>query len=205
MKRPIFLNDHFYHIFNRGADKRKVFNDKQDYQRFLFSVKGFNDVNSTLNFYRRLNVGSPTSLKPVEQKPLVEILCYCLMPNHFHLIARQLKENGITSFMRKLGTGYTNYFNQKYKRSGVLFQGKFKSVSIENDEYLNYLIQYIDLNPLELIEPDWKEKDLKNWNKSKEFLKTYQWGNCKNYEKYSEIFENYDAGNLKKIEKLIIE
>ncbi len=205
MKRPVFINDQFYHVFNRGTDKRDVFADEQDYRRFLFSMKGFNDVNSTLNFYRRLNVGSPTSLKPINQESLVEILCYCLMPNHFHLIVRQLKENGITSFMRKMGTGYTNYFNQKHKRSGVLFQGKFKSILIESDEYLNYLIQYIDLNPLELIEPDWKEKGLKNWNKSKEFLKSYQWGNCRDYEKYSEISENYDAESLKKIEKLIIE
>ncbi len=205
MKRPVFVNDQFYHIFNRGADKRDIFTDEQDYRRFLFSMKGFNDINSTLNFYRRLNVRSRTSLKPIKQEPLVKILCYCLMPNHFHLVARQLEENGITSFMRKIGTGYTNYFNQKYKRSGVLFQGKFKSILIEGDEYLNYLIQYIDLNPLELIEPNWKGEGLKNWDKSKEFLKSYQWTNCNDYEKYSEIFENYDAENLKKIEKLIIE
>ena len=111
----------------------------------------------------------------------MEIVAFCLMPNHFHLILKQLKDGGITKFMRKLGTGYAMYFNQKNKRNGVLFQGKFKAIPIENDNYLIHLSRYIHINPIEFTEPDWKTKGIKNWNEAGEFLKHYRWSSYLDY------------------------
>ncbi len=95
---------------------------------------------------------------------LVEILCFCLMPNHFYLILKQLIEGGILLFMQKLA-GYVYYFNLKFKRIRSLFQGKFKAIEIDNENYLLHLSRYQHLNPLELIEPDWKEDGIKNLKK----------------------------------------
>ena len=116
-----------------------------------------------------------------KRKLLVEILAWCLMPNHYHLLLRQRKENGIVLFMQKLGTGYTNYFNQKYHRVGPLFQGKFKAILVENDNYLTHLSRYIHLNPIELIDPDQKKSRIKNWTKAKKFLEKYRYSSYLDY------------------------
>ena len=205
MKRPLFINNYFYHIFNRGVEKRNIFLDNEDFRRFLFEINEFNDINSTINTLRRFNEGSPTSFKMIDKEPLVKIASYCLMPNHFHFILEQLKENGISKFLQKIGTGYTNYFNRKYERSGVLFQGKFKAVLIDKSAYLTYLIQYIHLNPLDLIEPDWKEKGLRNYRRAKDFLKSYKWTDCDDYDKYGEFLREYHIENFAEIKNFIFE
>ena len=205
MKRPLFINNYFYHIFNRGVEKRNIFLDNEDFRRFLFEINEFNDINSTINTLRRFNEGSPTSFKMIDKEPLVKIASYCLMPNHFHFILEQLKENGISKFLQKIGTGYTNYFNRKYERSGVLFQGKFKAVLIDKSAYITYLIQYIHLNPLDLIEPDWKEKGLRNYRRAKDFLKSYKWTDCDDYDKYGEVLREYHIENFAEIKNFIFE
>ena len=202
MKRPPFLNGKLYHIFNRGVEKRNIYLDERDYFRFLASIKDFNDVNSSINLYRRVNVGYPISHK---KEPLVKVICYCLMPNHFHFILKQIKNKSISKFLQKLGIGYTNYFNQKYNRSGVLFQGKFKAALVDKESYLNYLMQYIYLNPLDIIEPGWKDGGLKNWSKAKKFLKSYKWTSCKDYDQYDEIFIDNIPERFSGIDKYIIE
>ncbi|MBU1179135.1 transposase [Patescibacteria group bacterium] len=175
-------------------DKRKVFLNNKDYRRFFYSIKDFNDKNSSINLFRRvsvsgntIDVGNRISHKIVDREPLVEIVSFCLMPNHFHFILRQIEDWGVSRFMQKMGIGYTNYFNQKYERNGVLFQGKFKAVLIDRDAYLNYLKQYVYLNPLDIIEPGWKEAGLKNWRKAKKFLESYRWTDCKDYNEYDEF------------------
>ncbi len=207
MKKPPFINNYFYHIFNRGVDKRNIFLDDRDYHRFLFGLKEFNDVNSTLNLLRRFNLaeGSSTSFKPLPKELLVNVVCYCLMPNHFHFVLKQLKDNGIPSFMRKLGTGYTNYFNQRYKRSGSLFQGRYKAILIDKDEYINYLIQYIHLNPLELLEPDWKEKGIRDFQKAKDFLTSYRWSDCKNFYNQNEFLKELNVDFFDSPKDLVID
>ncbi len=125
----------------------------------------------------------------------MEIICYCLMPNHFHFILKQIRDSGIPLFMKKLGTGYTNYFNQHYERNGALFQGRYKAVLINQNNYFNYLEQYIYLNPLELIEPDWKEKGIKNLEKAKVFLNSYKWTYFKNY-RQNEMFEKFKKDSV---------
>src|SRR3989339_259722 len=148
MRKTDFLNDNYYHIYNRGADKRQIFSDNLDYVHFIHYLYEFNDSKNIFNCGRNID-GGPTSIIK-ERDALVEIVAFCLMPNHFHLILKQVKDGGITKFMRKLSTGYVMYFNKRNKRSGVLFQGKFKAIPIENDNYLIHLSRYIHINPLEL-------------------------------------------------------
>lgn len=139
------IDRYYYHIYNRGVEKREIFCDTQDYYRFLHDLYEFNDASPARPNSRR-SVGSSTS--NIEKQKIVEILCYCLMPNHFHLLISTTDKALLTQFMRKIGTGYTNYFNLKYDRVGSLFQGRYKSVIIESDEYLKQLSRYIHLNPL---------------------------------------------------------
>jgi putative transposase len=110
----------------------------------------------------------------------VEIHAFALMDNHFHILAKQIKENGISNFMNKLG-GYSYYFNKKYKRVGPLFQGRFKAILVRTDEQLKNVFVYINTNPVGLIEPGWKENGIKDFGKIKQFLKDYKWSSYVNY------------------------
>jgi len=144
--QAIFADNEFYHIYNRGVEKRTTFMDDRDYQRFL----------QTLEYYRfkepaaKFSARNRPSLKSTNQneETIVEIICFCLMPNHFHLILKQESESGITKFIRKVLNSYTKYFNTKYSRVGPLFQGAFKAKHIEGNEQLIHLSRYIHLNPL---------------------------------------------------------
>lgn len=175
-----------YHIYNRGVDKRNIFLDESDKYRFVHDLFEFNDKNpaKNLTIYLKNNankeVGLP-KLKGGSREMMVEILAYCLMDNHFHLMVRQKTENGITEFMRKLGTGYTNYFNKKYDRSGSLFQGKFKSVNLNNNAHFLYLPIYIHLNPLDFNFSEWREGKIKNYKKAVDFLENYKWSSYIDY------------------------
>lgn len=188
MRKIIFANNEYYHIYNRGVDKRKIFLDRNDYIRFLHDLYEFNDQERATEFARisKHNVGGSTSYiktlhikKP--RKKLVEIICFCQMPNHFHLILKQVVENGISRFMHKLGTGYTMAFNIKKERSGSLFQGRFKAIHIENETYLTHLSRYIHLNPVELKKPNWKKQGIKNWKEINQFLENYRWSSYLDY------------------------
>ena len=149
MKRGKFEDGNFYHIYNRGTDKRNVFVDREDFERFLESMQLFNTLEPIGGVYAKFllerNNLKQRARRPTSSEKLVKIICYCLNPNHFHLILEQLTEGGVSEFMKRLG-GYTKYFNYKYKRSGVLFQGKFKSVLIDSNEYLLHASVYVNLN-----------------------------------------------------------
>ncbi len=184
MRRIQFVNDYFYHIYNRGTEKRNILLNEVDYFRFIHDLYEFNNVKATLNLARDIVRGSTSNNISNNKKPrelLVEIIAFCLMPNHFHLILRQLKEKGITKFMQKLGTGYTMYFNQKNKRTGALFQGRFKAILVDKDNYFLPLVNYVHLNPVELIEPNWKEEGIRNRKKVNEFLEDYRWSSYPDY------------------------
>lgn len=143
-RQTFFVNNNFYHIFNRGVEKRIIFKSNPDYQRFLATAYYYQFAGPKPKFSTHTRFRQ----QDFHAKPrIVEIVCYCLMPNHFHLILRQLKTNGIQEFMKKVLNSYTKYFNTKYKRSGHLFQGAFKDVPIEKDEHLLHLSRYIHLNP----------------------------------------------------------
>ncbi|MCL4353648.1 transposase [Patescibacteria group bacterium] len=155
MINPPFVNSYYYHIYNRGVEKRNIFMDGWDYSRFM----------ETLDFYRKCPQPQKLSdfrrkaisFKEVrDQQELVKIFVYCLMPNHFHLLAQQLADGGITSFVSNLANSYTRYFNTKHKRVGALFQGAFKAKLIKTDEYLLQVSKYIHRNPRSLLQ--WKNK-----------------------------------------------
>jgi putative transposase len=178
MKKPVFVNDHIYHIFNRGVEKRDIFMDERDYLRFVHDLYEFNNEEqvANLNYYFNSNIRSVEKRyvkgNTGTRKLLVEILVFTLMPNHYHLLLRQTRDNGIVKFMQKLGTGYTNYFNKKYDRVGGLFQGRFKAVLVNRDSHFIHLPFYIHTNQLDL-----------NYRSSTsiEFLEGYRWSSFPDY------------------------
>ena len=173
MTRSIILAPgEFYHIYNRGTDKRKVFLNPADYKRFIALLYLCNSTDPVRMDMRRKFLNQ--IFKTKRSETLVDIGSYCLMPNHFHLLIREKNENGISLFMQKLTTAYTMYFNKKYERNGSLFQGTFKVRHIDTDNYLKYLFAYIHLNPLKLIEPAWKERGNINVTKAKKYLSAYE-------------------------------
>ncbi|PJE64661.1 MAG: hypothetical protein COU90_02365 [Candidatus Ryanbacteria bacterium CG10_big_fil_rev_8_21_14_0_10_43_42] len=175
MKRPIFANGEFYHIYNRGVEKRVIFQDKGDYFRFIYHLHELNRPESAENYRYKKSSFQLHEVKPREKESsLVNIYAFCLMPNHFHILLSQVADNGISVFMQKLGTGYSMFFNKKYKRVGSLFQGTFKAVHVTNNEYLYYLPHYIHLNPLDLASKN-KQKD------NLTFLSSYKWSSYMDY------------------------
>lgn len=152
MRKKEFAVGEFYHIYNRGVDKRDVFLDDFYYQRFLISMSLLNDKKEGLLDYWRNEKRSNPDLDLADfrrlnlRSPIVDIIAYCLNPNHYHFILRQSEEKGIEKFMQRLGTAYTMFFNKKNKRSGALFQGRFKSIHIDSNEYLLYLSAYVNKN-----------------------------------------------------------
>jgi REP element-mobilizing transposase RayT len=140
--RTPLVTGEYYHVFNRGVEKLPIFRDQKDLMRFFLSVKEFNTKEPIGSLYE-----ITWGLNPqVKQEKLVEIVSFCLNPNHFHLLLKQVSDNGISEYMKRLSGGFTGYFNKKYKRTGVLFQGRFKSIHVDSNEYLLHLSVYINLN-----------------------------------------------------------
>jgi len=140
-----FTNGEYYHVFNRGVDKRDIFNTKA--QQYFFFRRLFL-LNSTNTSKLIANQRSKRKDKEIiaNGERLVSIVAYCLLPNHFHLLLRQNVDNGISQFMQRLGTSYTKFFNQEENRSGSLFQGKFKAMHLSGDFVLPALSAYVNLN-----------------------------------------------------------
>lgn len=178
MRKQKLVSDNIYHIYNRGVEKRVIFENSQDYVRFIKGLVIFNDIKPIDNFNNRFNKIFNASY---QRKPIVDILAFCLMPNHYHLLLKQRINNGITDFMRKLGDSYVKYFNIKYERVGTLFQGKFKSVLVDNSSQFLYIPHYIHLNPLDLIFPDWREQRAVNKKQAIAFLNNYEWSSYRDY------------------------
>lgn len=173
-----FINEGIYHVFNRGVERRPVFTNNKEHQRFI----------DTIWFYRfpqQLRLSSFLALSASEQEAFqrslatqeknksVTLLAYCLMPNHFHLIVKQNQEKGISAFIANITNSYTKYFNTKHRRPGSLFQGPFKAVRVETDEQLLHLSRYIHINPVVsgIIQT--------------EMLSSYQWSSLPEYENRS--------------------
>ena len=184
--RKIFLaKDEIYHIFNRGVEKRSTFTDKREHQRALMTTDFYRFKNpvSSLSLAQVLDLNSEkrelflTQLKE-RGRELVEIICYCLMPNHFHFLLKQKEKDGIKIFLSNFSNSYTRYFNTKHERVGPLFQGIFKAVRVEDDEQLMHVSRYIHLNPFtSFVVPESKLEDYK-WSSLPEFFGTKE-GFCK--------------------------
>jgi len=186
MRNIRFVNKEIYHVYNRSVEKREIFVDDQDRFRFIHDLFEFNDEAPAVNlYYKRPLIQSyeakPRKIEQQKRKLLVEILAFVVMPNHFHLLLRQIKENGISNFMHKLGTGYTMYFNQKYERAGSLFQGTYKAVLVNQEAHFIHLPYYIHLNPLDLKFPEWRDREIKNYKQAMKFLENYRWSSFLDY------------------------
>lgn len=145
MRKIKFVKGEFYHIYNRGVDKRPIYASKYDVERFLQCMDEFNTVNLTGSLYETSFV-APEMIAKRKSKRLVNIIAYCLNPNHYHLILEQVVENGISQFLKRLNGGYSWYFNNRYQRNGALFQGPFKAKLIDSNAYLLHLSAYVNLN-----------------------------------------------------------
>jgi len=176
VRKISFAPGEFYHLYNRGNSKQVIFQDTQDYNRFLALLYA---VNTTQNIIFRLV--SDEMYKFNRNQLLVSIGAYCLMPNHFHLVLGETSENGISKFMQKLTTAYSMYYNKKYIRTGGLFEGKFKSEHLDEDRYLKYIFSYNHLNPVKLIDKNWKIDGIKNKPKILDFLESYNYSSYQDY------------------------
>jgi len=185
------MQEVYHHIYNRGAHKAAIFHDAFDYWRML---KLLYIANNTEPF--EINNLGEKNIFSIERKcPLVDIISYCLMPNHIH-IALKLREetppdsnrevsppeNPITRFMRKLCTGYSGYYNRKYDHSGTIWQGPFKEKGVYDEDYIRTLIRYIHLNPYSIKEPHMtKEARAEHLDESIAYCKQYEYSSFKDY------------------------
>ena len=176
-RKVVFANGEYYHIFNRGVEKRPTFTTKYEFLRAVDSINFYRFGNLPIRYSKYLSLDKNKKaefLKNLNDKELqVEIVAYCLMGNHFHLLLKQLKENGIVKFMAKFTNSYTKYFNTKHERVGPLFQGVFKAVHIESDEQLLHLSRYVHLNPVT------------NFKIKADELGSYQWSSYPQYLGYN--------------------
>jgi len=184
------ITGEIYHIVSRAVGESIVFKDKNDYYRGIYSIYEFNNSDPVQIWRRRRDriaekkveksVVCPTYNTPDKRNKIVEILVFCFMDNHIHLLLRQLKDDGIRDFIRKVGGGYANYFNKKYNRKGHLFN-QFRAIHIKTDEQLMNVFVYIHANPISIIEPGWKEKGIINANDVMSFLNNYKWSSFQDY------------------------
>lgn len=201
-RKHVFAPNEYYHIYNRGVDKRVIFQNVYDYHRFMLLLYFCNSDQPVdmEKVFREVREGRTfTDLFKIEKgESLVAIGAWCLMPNHFHILIKEITEKGTQKFMQKLTTGYSMYFNQKYNRTGSLFQGKFKSEHVNNERFFKYIFSYIHLNPVKLVsgESGWKEIGLKDQKKVENFLKNYEYSSFINYLDSNSKYENILAKNL---------
>jgi len=187
--RENFIDGGIYHNILRAIDDNLIFKDENDYYRGIFSIYEFNNANPVEIWRRRRDritekkkeklweAGSPTASVSDKRDRLVDVLAFCFMPNHIHLLLKQIKDRGISKFMQKVGCGYGRYFNDKYLRKGYVFQNRFKSVHVEDDKQFMTVVPYIFTNPTALIEPGWKERGIRNHSVKEviKFLENYKW------------------------------
>jgi len=178
LRKTNLISGEYYHIYNRGNSKQKIFHDNEDYFRFMSLSYACNSINN-FRAGTLLKGESPYNFK--REKQIVSIGSFCIMPNHFHLLITQINDGGISKFMQKLTTAYVMYYNKKYKRTGGLFEGKFKSQYLDNDRYLKYIFSYIHLNPIKLIQKDWKEVGIKNKKDTLMHLQNYKYSSYLDY------------------------
>ncbi len=164
-----------YHVYNRGTDKRPIVHDDEDRVRFMHDLFVFNDRNATPNYIL------PARQMEHPRAVLVRIHAFCLMDNHYHLLLSPARKNGIPEFMKKLNMGYTKYFNERYERSGTLWQGKYKKKLLENDAHFLYIPYYVHLNALDRTMPEWREGKVRDVPKALETLRKYRWSSHLDY------------------------
>lgn len=145
--RASFATGSIYHVYNRGVAKQILFHNEHDYRHFLETLAFYLETKPQQRFSKTSIDDRRKILGQEPTRPLVEILAYCLMPNHFHLILKQLVDKGVSRYMQQCQNSYSRAYNTKYRRIGTAFQGVFSAVTVENDEQFLHLTRYIHLNP----------------------------------------------------------
>ena len=161
------VNGEFYHTYNRGNDKRNIFTQAWDYKRFQKTFYYYQFLGPKPSF-SKFSKSELNLFRPDQNQKIVDIICYCLMSNHFHFLLKQLRDNGISTFLSQISNSYTKYFNTKYNRVGGLLQGTFKSVLVESDEQLIHTSRYIHLNPV--VSGLTKDLNSYQWSSYPEYL-----------------------------------
>lgn len=173
-RKVVFANGEYYHVFNRGVEKRFTFKTKYEFLRAVDSINYYRFGDLPIRYSKFLALDKDKRvelLKQLNESQLqVEIIAYCLMGNHFHLLVKQIKETGIVKFMAKFTNSYTKYFNTKYNRVGPLFQGVFKAVHVENNEQLLHLSRYLHLNPVKSFLIKAEELEHYQWSSYPEYI-----------------------------------
>lgn len=224
----IYVENGYYHIYNRGVEKRSIYIDQQDYAVFLSYLKTYLLPKAEDKLRNKL-VGTKTNLKEKDKilKLLrlnnfhgrLTLLAYTLMPNHFHFLIRQTAADTIHKFMNSLATRYSMYFNRRYKRVGPLFQGLYKAVFVETEEqllhlsrYIHYQAYYVKGQPLQIPQPssylNYLGKISQEWLKPDEilaFFKSAQQKSPKDILSYQSFVETYKDAVDEKIASLVIE
>lgn len=173
--RPIpFAPGEWFHCYTRSVDGSRLFEDQQIRERFLELLYLANQQSNTPEIARMRSADSHTRIFTTARSlPLVRIGAYCLMPNHYHLLIQSIDDGGVSKFMQRVGTGITHFYNQKHRRIGNIFIKPFRGKHVDEDRYFRKVTQYIHLNPLELLEPDWKQGRIRNSKASLQDLLKY--------------------------------
>lgn len=197
MRKIKIAPNEYYHIYNRGNNKQNIFIDERDWSRFLFlifylqSPFVFYNIGRYVNNFVRHRVFnvSKTMHENVIKNQTIELINFALMPNHFHLIIKEVNEGGISRYMQRIQDGYTKYFNTKYGLSGHLFQGPFHAIHIDNNEQLLHLSAYIHRNPREISR--WKNKEHQfSWSSFQDYIYENRWEDILKKEIISEQFSS---------------
>ena len=179
-RRIVFAPGEYYHLYNRGVEKRSIFENDEDRERFLTLLYLSNNTKPFVMRDLQKSGHEFNDIFDIAREPIVALGAYCLMDNHFHILVKEIEEGGITIFMKRLMTGYTMYFNRKHKRVGPLFQGTFKAEHASDDEYLKYLYAYIHLNPAKISHENWRTQSGK---RLEEMVKEYPYSSFTDYQK----------------------
>ncbi|MEK7178952.1 MAG: transposase [Patescibacteria group bacterium] len=175
LRKVPFAANECFHLYSRGVERRTIFLDTKDYERFMRLLFLCNNDNTTItDRFKNLSFKELVE-KLKNEKPLVALGVYCLMPNHFHLLVKEAAAGGISRFMKKLLTAYSMYFNKRHGRQGALFEGRFKSSHARSEAYINYLLSYIHLNPIKNIDPTWRDEGIRDVEQAHEYLSEYSY------------------------------
>lgn len=192
-KEAFFVND-FVHIYNRGNRKQEIVRDEADREYFLDALFYFNNKKTPpvpLSFIRKSNYGNTVNRfiwQPhwPARDPLVKILAFILLDNHFHLLIQEINDGGTTAFMRKFATGITNRFNTKYNETGRLFQGAYKAKRVDSENYLRYLSIYIQIKNAFEVHPKGSQYAVEHFDEAYVFATRYPYGSLAVYTKNRE-------------------
>lgn len=215
-----FISNEVYHVFNRSIARLPIFIERNDYGRVLDLINYYRFNRPPLRFshYKRLSVEQKAEFEKsfmVNENSMLEILAYCIMPNHFHFLLQPKKDNAVSDFMRNLQNSYSKYFNTKRERTGSLFQFMFKAVRMETNRQLLHVSRYIHLNPVTSYLREIKDLEAYEWSSFKDYVfnissfvnKEMVLGNFKSKQEYKKfvIDQAEYQRELGKIKHLVLE